>query len=61
MRSYIPEKKQKGRRHWQGKAEEQQAYTRIGGGCAAVTARACSGGALNCSNAASRIAMKPAA
>ena len=25
MRSYIPEKKQKGRRHWQGKAEEQQA------------------------------------
>ncbi len=25
MRSYIPEKQQKGRRHWQGKAEEQQA------------------------------------
>ncbi len=25
VRSYIPEKKQKGRRHWQGKAEEQQA------------------------------------
>ena len=25
MRSYIPEKQQKGRRNWQGKAEEQQA------------------------------------
>ncbi len=25
MRSYIPEKRQKGKRHWQGKAEEQQA------------------------------------
>jgi len=25
VRSYIPEKKQKGRCHWQGKAEEQQA------------------------------------
>jgi transposase len=25
VRSYIPEKKQKGLRHWQGKAEEQQA------------------------------------
>jgi hypothetical protein len=25
VRSYIPEKMQKGRRHWQGKAEEQQA------------------------------------
>ncbi len=25
VRSYIPEKKQKGRRHWQGKREEQQA------------------------------------
>jgi transposase len=25
VRSYIPEKKQKGRRHWAGKAEEQQA------------------------------------
>ncbi len=25
VRSYIPEKKQKGRRRWQGKAEEQQA------------------------------------
>jgi hypothetical protein len=25
VRSYIPEKKQKGRRHWQGKADEQQA------------------------------------
>ena len=25
VRSYIPEKKPKGRRHWQGKAEEQQA------------------------------------
>jgi transposase len=25
VRSYIPEKQQKGRRHWQGKAEEQQA------------------------------------
>jgi|SRR5208282_2520594 len=25
VRSYIPEKKQKGRRHWQGKSEEQQA------------------------------------
>src|SRR5450756_51970 len=25
VRSYIPEKKQKGRRHWQGKAEEQRA------------------------------------
>jgi transposase len=34
---------------------------RIGGGCAAATARACSGDAVNWSNAASRIAMKPAA
>jgi hypothetical protein len=25
VRTYIPEKKQKGRRHWQGKGEEQQA------------------------------------
>src|SRR6202165_2018720 len=25
VRSYIPEKQQKGRRHWEGKAEEQQA------------------------------------
>ena len=25
VRSYIPEKQQKGRRHWQGKSEEQQA------------------------------------
>jgi len=25
VRSYIPEKKQEGRRHWEGKAEEQQA------------------------------------
>ena len=25
VRSYIPEKQQKGRRHWQGKAEEQRA------------------------------------
>ena len=25
VRSYIPEKKQKGRRNWAGKAEEQQA------------------------------------
>jgi transposase len=25
VRSYIPEKRQKGKRHWQGKAEEQQA------------------------------------
>jgi transposase len=25
VRTYIPEKKQKGRRHWQGKTEEQQA------------------------------------
>jgi len=25
VRTYIPEKKQKGRRHWQGRAEEQQA------------------------------------
>jgi transposase len=25
VRSYIPEKRQKGKRHWQGKMEEQQA------------------------------------
>ena len=25
VRSYIPEKRQKGKRHWQGKAKEQQA------------------------------------
>jgi transposase len=25
LRSYIPEKRQKGKRHWQGKSEEQQA------------------------------------
>ena len=25
VRTYIPEKKQKGRRNWEGKAEEQQA------------------------------------
>jgi transposase len=25
VRTYIPEKKQRGQRHWEGKAEEQQA------------------------------------
>ena len=35
VRSYIPEKRQKGKRHWQGKMEEQQAVyenrRRVGG------------------------------
>jgi hypothetical protein len=30
VRAYIPEKKQKGQRHWEGKAKEQRAvYARI--------------------------------
>ena len=44
VRSYIPEKKQKGRRDWQGKRAEQQAVYETGGGCGARTARAYSGG-----------------
>jgi len=39
VRSYIPEKRQKGKRRWQGKAEEQQAVYETGGGCKATTAR----------------------
>lgn len=40
MRSYIPEKKPKGRRNWADKIEEQQAvYANPGGGCETRTAR----------------------
>ena len=36
VRSYIPEKQQKGRRNWEGKAEAtSRRCTRIGGGCEA--------------------------
>jgi len=45
VRSYIPEKKQKGQRNWVGKAEEQQAvYAKPGGGYGASTARVYCGG-----------------
>ena len=47
VRTYIPEKKQAGQRHWEGKTEEQQAVTRIDGGCAAATAKAYCGGEAN--------------
>jgi len=41
VRSYIPEKRQKGKRRWQGKAEEQQATYDNRDGCGATTARVC--------------------
>ena len=61
VRSYISEKKQKGRRHWAGKAEQQQAVYQTGSECGASTARACCGGAASRWNAASRTATRPAA
>ena len=36
VRSYIPEKQQKGRRNWQGKPKSSRRFTRIGGEYAAV-------------------------
>ena len=45
VRSYIPEKKQEGRRHSKGKAEEQQAVYQNRREFTAALTRACSGGA----------------
>ena len=59
VKSYPPEKQQKGRRNWQGKAEEQQAVYQNRGGCAATTARAWRRG--DWWNAAARKATTPAA
>ena len=39
VRSYIPERQQKGRRNWEGKAASSKQCTRTGGGCRATTAR----------------------
>ena len=39
VRSYIPEKRQKGKRRWQGKAEEQQAVYETGERVRGDTAR----------------------
>jgi hypothetical protein len=41
--TYIPEKQQKRRRNWQGKADKQQAAYQNRGGCEATTASVCSG------------------
>ncbi len=60
VRSYIPEKQQKGRRNWQGKAAEQQAFTRIGGGYKASTARVYCGDVASWWNVALRTATRPA-
>ena len=60
VRSYIPEKKQKGRRNWAGKSAEQQAVYATGGGCEASTARVYCGGGASWSSAASRTATRRA-
>jgi len=45
VRSYIPERQQKGRRHWEGKAAQQQAVYANRRRVQVNTARACSGSA----------------
>jgi hypothetical protein len=57
VRSYIPEKQQKGR----ASGRNSRRCTRIGGACAAATARVYCGGAASWLNAASPIATIPAA
>ena len=61
VRTYIPEKKQAGQRHWEGKTGRDRRCTRIDGGCAAATAKAYCGGAANWWNAALRTATRRAA
>ena len=55
VRSYIPEKQQRGRRKWHGKRAEQQAVYQNRRGCKVSTARAYCGGAASWWNAALRI------
>jgi len=41
VRTYIPEKKQAGKRHWKGKQGQQQAVIKIVNECVASMARSC--------------------
>ena len=41
VRSYIPEKRQKGKRRWQARPTSSKRSTKTGGGCEATTAKAC--------------------
>ena len=58
VRSYMPEKKQKGQRNWAGKAAEYKRCTRTGGECGASTARAYCGGAASWSSAQLRALLR---
>jgi len=60
VRSYIPEKKQTGRRNWAGKQAEQQAVYANRRRVRGDTARVYCGGAANWSSAASRTATRRA-
>jgi len=60
VRSYIPEKKQKGRRNWAGKQAEQQTVYANRRRVRASTARVYCGGAANWWSAASRTATRQA-
>ena len=61
VRSYIPEKKQKGQRNWAGKAEEQQAvYAKRAAGAGRVRQEFDCGGGASWSSAASRTARERA-
>jgi transposase len=60
VRSYIPEKKQKGRRNWVGKAEEQPAVYANRRRVGVSMARVYCGGGASWSSAASRTATRRA-
>src|SRR3974390_2081154 len=60
VRSYIPEKKQKGQRNWAGKPAEQQAVYANRRRVRGEYARVYCGGAASSSNAASRTATRRA-
>jgi len=57
VRSYISEP-DRGQRHWEGKAEAQQAVSAIGDASTESGARNCCGGGESCWNAASRMRMR---
>jgi hypothetical protein len=59
VRTYIPEKKQKGRRNWAGKAKNSKRCMPTGGGCGASTARVYCG-AVSWWSGASRTATRRA-
>ena len=58
VRSYIPEKQQKGQRNWAGKQAEQQAVYANRRRVRGSTARVYCGGEASWSSAASRTATK---